>query len=599
MASNRSYSIVEDPARHSTQILYPYGQFPGQQDHLQPLQQSVMQWQSFGSWSFEQPGNQPSVTQGQPMATQAAGYPSTMAEQVDGPLGQPSSLEPVHTSPDTSFQTSVKQFEFLPPPPMCTGKPQEPVFGSSAMCPPGMCAQKHCEDSNFPSFEQDTREYGQPFCSMDENAPIIDLRQFSGMSAESIPVSQELSPTSRRFSESTYSLSSSGGVIDAPAYEDLSASETVSYVSECDAAWTSLEQSMGLLSPRASPSRNELSRRRGRPRVTPLQFPFVRSSPYTIDSTRRTRWSTGAVPSLGAHATGSCMGDISEDCVAPLDTKFSHHQSMPVGSYGNPGVFQFQGKGNVTQYHFNPRTPNGLSPFPPFEQSLPPTPNQYPAQGVFRLLQSNADQQSVPGASLSHLTDLSQPPDLYATLEEEPSNPPESDMNPSDPDLIPREQDLRFAGDLYTPRWVRGSGNKREGWCGLCKPGRWLVLKNSAFWYDKSFTHGVSAATGAAFQAPHDTRRTEGNPDLWEGLCGSCGDWFALISNKKKGTTWFRHAYKVWGFLFSSFFEPLDRMFCFYFIFFPSAFNAASLSRCQFLLFSISVERFLFYFYIL
>jgi len=78
----------------------------------------------------------------------------------------------------------------------------------------------------------------------------------------------------------------------------------------------------------------------------------------------------------------------------------------------------------------------------------------------------------------------------------------------------------------------------------LCKPGRWLVLKNSAFWYDKSFTHGVSAATGAAFQGPQDTRRTEGNLDVWEGLCGSCGEWIALVSSKKKGTTWFRHAYK-------------------------------------------------------
>jgi hypothetical protein len=71
------------------------------------------------------------------------------------------------------------------------------------------------------------------------------------------------------------------------------------------------------------------------------------------------------------------------------------------------------------------------------------------------------------------------------------------------------------------------------------------VLKNSAFWYDKSFTHGVSAATGAAFQGPQDTRRTEGNLDVWEGLCGSCGEWIALVSSKKKGTTWFRHAYKV------------------------------------------------------
>ncbi|KAF8251722.1 hypothetical protein K440DRAFT_636971 [Wilcoxina mikolae CBS 423.85] len=135
-------------------------------------------------------------------------------------------------------------------------------------------------------------------------------------------------------------------------------------------------------------------------------------------------------------------------------------------------------------------------------------------------------------------------PNLYACLSEEQIMPPESDMNPEDPEMIPHEQDLRFAGDLYTPRWVRGHGNKREGWCGICKPGRWLVLKNSAFWYDKSFTHGISAATGVQFVEPREMRRMDGNPDVWEGLCHTCSDWVPLVSNKKKGTTWFRHAYK-------------------------------------------------------
>lgn len=136
-------------------------------------------------------------------------------------------------------------------------------------------------------------------------------------------------------------------------------------------------------------------------------------------------------------------------------------------------------------------------------------------------------------------------PDLFESLREEASNPPEEDMHPEDPDMVPQEQEPRFEGDLYTPRWVRGQGNKREGYCGLCKPGRWLVLKNSAYWYDKSFTHGISAATGQPFEGPRETRRMAGNPDVWEGLCGGCDDWIALISSKKKGTTWFRHAYKV------------------------------------------------------
>ncbi|KAI8401404.1 hypothetical protein FOFC_18273 [Fusarium oxysporum] len=162
------------------------------------------------------------------------------------------------------------------------------------------------------------------------------------------------------------------------------------------------------------------------------------------------------------------------------------------------------------------------------------------SRGLSRILQSNGDAACLNG----HYIDLSDPPELYAALREEQIPPPPEDMNPEDPDMIPCEQELSFEGDLYTPRWVRGHGNKREGWCGICKPGRWLVLKSSAFWYDKSFSHGISAATGSSFQEPQQKRRMDGNPDVWEGLCGSCEQWIALVSSKKKGTTWFRHAYK-------------------------------------------------------
>ncbi|KAK7583042.1 hypothetical protein V3481_012336 [Fusarium oxysporum f. sp. vasinfectum] len=162
------------------------------------------------------------------------------------------------------------------------------------------------------------------------------------------------------------------------------------------------------------------------------------------------------------------------------------------------------------------------------------------SHGLSRILQSNGDAACLNG----HYTDLSDPPELYAALREEQIPPPPEDMNPEDPDMIPCEQELSFEGDLYTPRWVRGHGSKREGWCGICKPGRWLVLKSSAFWYDKSFSHGISAATGSSFQEPQQKRRMDGNPDVWEGLCGSCEQWIALVSSKKKGNTWFRHAYK-------------------------------------------------------
>ncbi|PKK49207.1 hypothetical protein CI102_4811 [Trichoderma harzianum] len=167
-------------------------------------------------------------------------------------------------------------------------------------------------------------------------------------------------------------------------------------------------------------------------------------------------------------------------------------------------------------------------------------PRPLPSRGVFRLLQSNTDPQSPHG----HYSDLSDPSDMFFSLHEEKTTPPSEDLNASDPDLVSHDQDLRYEGDLYTPRWMRGHGNKREGWCGICKPGRWLVLKNSAFWYRKSFCHGISMTTGSPVHEPRETRRMGGNPNVWEGLCRSCYEWIVMVSNKKKWIAWLRHAYK-------------------------------------------------------
>jgi hypothetical protein len=60
-------------------------------------------------------------------------------------------------------------------------------------------------------------------------------------------------------------------------------------------------------------------------------------------------------------------------------------------------------------------------------------------------------------------------------------NPPMEQK--SDMENIPRKQTLKFDNDMYTPHWVRYHGSKKEGYCDLCKPGKWLQLKTSAFWY--------------------------------------------------------------------------------------------------------------------
>ncbi|KAL1797210.1 hypothetical protein ACET3X_003816 [Alternaria dauci] len=480
------------------------------------------------------------------------------------PMSRPSPPQPTWALPQShpSYYATPRgptvgaredQQQFMGRPDMMTSQPTVTtgvIYSSSTTAPQALATtnyfpnvidtspwgQKVCEElESFPTLDSDVTDFSHGMMGHDENTPIIDLRQYNNMGQHEHDSIAQFNPNStRRMSESSFSMSSTGGVLpESAAYEDLGSSEAISYASEYD-TWSHAEQSTThLLSPLASPRRPQYDgvvRSGSRSRTSPASHGNIRSSPYTLDSNRFKRWSTGQAPTSTPNNSRP-MSHVS-DRFAPYGPRMNPHHSMPAyppSAYNNFGL----PTQNVLYSQTPPSHPNSQSFFTPQDQHQfhLEVPRPLPSQGLFRLLQSNADRH---GGCSSHFADLSDPPDLYSSLHEEASNPPESDMNPSDPDLIPHEQDLRFVGDLYTPRWVRGHGNKREGWCGLCKPGRWLVLKNSAFWYDKSFTHGVSAATGAAFQGPQDTRRTEGNLDVWEGLCGSCGEWIALVSNKKK-----------------------------------------------------------------
>lgn len=378
---------------------------------------------------------------------------------------------------------------------------------------------------------------GQAYTS-DEAISVLDLEH------QGLPASFQLNlddvTQSRRISGSSFSMSTSGALSDIQSYDDFSTalSDAPSFYSEMPpksnrTSWMSSTQLSPVASPRLGPStRSDLVRTQSRGRASPSPRPNVRSAPYVIEGPRAPkRWSTGSYGNMANRRPPSSMYH------AGPDAQMMHQPTS------QPPFFM------------------NCPPLPQRNSMLLPTqlPSQLPSQplstdtrhfdapapllshGLLRMLQSNADAHALH----SRYADLSDPPDLFGALSEEQAPPPEEDLHPEDPEMTPREQDLRFEGDLYTPRWVRGHGNKREGWCGICKPGRWLVLKNSAYWYDKSFSHGVSAATGAQFQEPLETRRMDGNPDVWEGLCSSCDEWIALVSSKKKGTTWFRHAYKV------------------------------------------------------
>ncbi|KAG5948481.1 hypothetical protein E4U53_006262 [Claviceps sorghi] len=395
---------------------------------------------------------------------------------------------------------------------------------------------------------------GQAYTT-DEAVPIIDLR-FSNQEPEAGGLILEAGMDKRRFSGSSQAVSGSEPLSDIPSsYDDFPAtmSEAPSYATDYlpTSNRTSLMSSVHLspvASPRATPhNRHDQVRTQSRGRASSSPRPGVRSAPYTIDGPEAQRWSAGSyMPIQSRRYTPLIYQNHVQDGYGPSQhMPIQNYPSMPSGPTSSFHMGNFQGQQQHHHSYYLSGQPvmsrhSMILPSQLPHQNIFDQPPPLPSQGLFRMLQSNGDAHTLHG----HYTDLSDPPDLFAALQEEQIPPPEEDMKPSDPNLVPYEQDLRFEGDLYTPKWVRGHGNKREGWCGICKPGRWLVLKNSAFWYDKSFTHGISAATGSAFEEPLDTRRMDGNPDVWEGLCGSCNDWIPLVSSKKKGTTWFRHAYK-------------------------------------------------------
>jgi Domain of unknown function (DUF4451) len=401
----------------------------------------------------------------------------------------------------------------------------------------GLHNQKQLEDTiDLNAFAADFNAFESDGTGSDEHNTIINLSQFPTSLDD--PINLQTNSHPRRQSSSSF-VSSAGPMNDPP---DVSAyPETLSYAS--DYTQSSLNISSTPLSPVPSPrcTSQDMVRVSSRNRASPSPRPSLRANPYPLDAARNKRASTGSFASSPAKRSSPCTYPAPESYFPQMPapsqaTSQSMVSNVLPSSNLNPAV-QYSAYSGVPRFHQPTMPPSTFDPTSRIE-----TVPYMLSNGTFRTLQSNVG----PGVHThDHFCDHADPPDLFGPLSEEQLVPPLEDMKPDDADLTPHEQELRFEGDLYTPKYVRGHGNKREGWCGICKPGRWLVLKNSAYWYDKSFTHGISAASGQAFEGPRETRRMDGNADVWEGLCGSCNEWIALVSSKKKGTTWFRHAYKV------------------------------------------------------
>ena len=409
--------------------------------------------------------------------------------------------------------------------------------------------QEKCQEAlDLDGYGTEYHNPGQAFPMHDEH--IVDLRFPVSQLETHLPHAETAS--GRPLSGSSFSISSSGpptgGIphIEEPSVALVSSKQPFpGYTSR--PPMDPSPSGMNLLHlPGQVPQQERTSAgSRGRASSSPRRN--LRSAPYPLDNDRANRWSTGSFAQSPIQHSHSPIYQ-STDGYPHLAPRSSSVQptSPPYSGYSQPLSYQqAHDRSFLPTQPLSFQRPHTILPPPVVstdhrEPVNPPPPLL--SHGLYRM-PPRSGEATMHGRC--HGMDLSDPPDLFGSLQAEQIQPPPEDLNPLDPDLVPHEQDLRFEGDLYTPRWVRGQGNKREGWCGICKPGRWLVLKNSAFWYDKSFSHGISAANGTPFQGPQANRRLDGNPDIWEGYCGSCNDWIALVSSKKKGTTWFRHAYKV------------------------------------------------------
>ncbi|ORX54854.1 hypothetical protein BCR36DRAFT_266933, partial [Piromyces finnis] len=109
-----------------------------------------------------------------------------------------------------------------------------------------------------------------------------------------------------------------------------------------------------------------------------------------------------------------------------------------------------------------------------------------------------------------------------------------------------RNQKVRFEGDIYTPKLVRFSGNAKEGLCDQCNPGRWLQLKNSAYWYHKQFFHGISSVSGKPFQAPLTTKKNIADTILsyLQQIKQNKKEINDIVNSKGMTILWYRHAHK-------------------------------------------------------
>jgi hypothetical protein len=121
--------------------------------------------------------------------------------------------------------------------------------------------------------------------------------------------------------------------------------------------------------------------------------------------------------------------------------------------------------------------------------------------------------------------------------------PSAKDFADEDPDMIPRREDALFGGDVFTPGWVRGYGQQKEGFCGRCVPGVWLNIADKSYERNLTYMHGIPC-NGIPIARPSAIRQRVGEIRRWEAYCDKCEAWRNL-QRTSVGWNWFRHYLKV------------------------------------------------------
>lgn len=117
--------------------------------------------------------------------------------------------------------------------------------------------------------------------------------------------------------------------------------------------------------------------------------------------------------------------------------------------------------------------------------------------------------------------------------------PPEDDFQTDDVDMLPVRQEPIFGGDLHTPGWARGTGSKKEGFCGRCPYSHWVNISDGSYAFHLTYFHGVPDS-GVGLPRPATIRPSQGADGVWEAYCEACLKW-RILKRTKRGWNWYRH----------------------------------------------------------